>query len=83
MQIQYWVWIPGGCGGTDCFVRSATPYTAPGSGTYVFRVAVATHWLVKGQTSFVSGQTTNGCVSGTAAVPTGLGCVQVSTVISP
>ncbi len=81
VQIQYWTW------NNTQFVlptSPASPYTAPASGTpYVYRVSVATHWLVRGQTSFVSGQATNGCVNNSVAVPTGIGCVQVSTYVSP
>lgn len=76
VQVQYWTW-----NGTQ-FVQPATPYTVP-TGPYVYRVSVATHWLARGQTVFVKGQAVNGCVNGGVAVPTGLGCVQVSTFISP
>ncbi len=78
VQIQYWTW------NNTQFVLPASPYTAPASGTpYVYRVSAATHWLRRGQTSFQSGQSVNGCVSGGVAVPTGPGCVQVSTYVSP
>ena len=79
VQVQYWPW-----NGT-AYTLTATPYTAP-SGSYVYRVSVATHWLVHGQTIYTSGQispTPNGCVNGGTAVPTGQGCVQVSTIVSP
>jgi Tfp pilus assembly protein PilV len=83
VQVQYWTWNST----TSQFVlptSPASPYTAPASGTaYVYRVSVATHWLVRGQTSFVSGQATNGCVNNTVAAPTGIGCVQFSTYVSP
>lgn len=82
VQVQYWTWSAR----TAQFTRPSNPYTAPPSGTqYVYRVSVATHWLVRGQTAFTSGNTSspNGCVNGGAAVPAGLGCVQVSTFISP
>ncbi len=82
VQVQYWTWSAS----TGQFTLPSNPYLAPASGTqYVYRVSVATHWLVRGQTSFTSGNTSspNGCVNGGAAVPTGLGCVQVSTFISP
>ena len=79
VQVQYWPW-----NGT-AYALTATPYTPP-SGSYVYRVSVATHWLVHGQTIYTSGQIApnpNGCVNGVTAVPTGQGCVQVSTIVSP
>lgn len=80
VQIQYWPW-----NNTAFAQQTPSAYSpAPASGTaYVYRVSVATHWLVRGQTSFVSGQATNGCVNNGSAVPTGVGCVQVSTYVSP
>ena len=79
VQIQYWTW-----NNTQFAQQTPSAYTpVPASGTFVYRVSVATHWLVRGQTSFVSGQATNGCVNGGAAVSTGIGCVQVSTYVSP
>ncbi len=80
VQVQYWPW-------NSTTLQFALPavYTPP-SGTYVYRVSVATHWLVRGQTAYVSGQTSpnpNGCVNGGTAVPVGQGCVQVSSFISP
>ncbi len=79
VQIQYWTW-----NNTQFVQQTPSAYTpAPASGTFVYRVSVAAHWLVRGQTSFVSGQATNGCVSSSVAVPTGIGCVQVSTYVSP
>jgi hypothetical protein len=78
VQIQYWPWN----GGTNQYVIGTPPYTAPG-GPYVFRVSVSTHWLVRGKTTFVSGQATNGCVVGATAVPTSLGCLQITTFVSP
>lgn len=82
VQIQYWTWSAS----SNQFTLPGTPYTAPSLGTqYVYRVSVAAHWPVRGQTAFTSGNTTspNGCVVGGAAVPTGIGCVQVSTFITP
>ncbi len=82
VQIQYWTWSTS----TSQFTQPTNPYTAPSAGTqYVYRVSVATHWRQRGQTIFTSGNITspNGCVSGGSAVPTGLGCVQVSTFVSP
>ena len=50
VQVQYWTW-----NGTQ-FVKPTNPYTAPGSGVpYVFRMAVATHWLVRAQTAGAAG----------------------------
>lgn len=82
VQVQYWTW-----NGTQ-FVLPASPYTAPtglcGVATcYLYQVSVATHWLVRGNTIFQSGQSVNGCVTGGTAVPVGQGCVRVSTFISP
>lgn len=82
VQIQYWTWSSS----TSQFTLPTNPYTAPSAGTqYVYRVSVATHWPVRGQTTYTSGNISspNGCVSGGAQVPTGLGCVQVSTFITP
>lgn len=77
VQVQYWPWSSG----PSQYVGTA-PYVVPG-GSYVFRLSVATHWAVRGQTTFQSGQATNGCVIGGVAVPTSLGCVQISTFLSP
>jgi len=81
MQIQYWVWNAT----SGRYVVSATPYTAPGSGPYVYRVSAATHWKIHGGTVFTSGHVSspNGCVVGGVAVPVGIGCVQVSTLVTP
>ena len=80
LQIQYWVWNAS----TGQYVVSATPYTAP-SGQYVYRVSAATHWLQSGHTVFTSGHlaSPNGCVVGGVAVPTGPGCILISTFVSP
>ena len=78
VQIQYWAWDSV----NNKFAVASPAYTAPG-GSYVFRVSVATHWLVRGKTTFQSGQATNGCIAGASAVPTSLGCVQISTFVSP
>ncbi len=77
VQVQYWVWD----GTQGQFVVSGTPTQRPSSGQFVYRVSVATHWTVRGQTSFVSGSSSgpNGCVTAGAAAPVGLGCVEVST----
>ena len=80
VQVQYWPWSTS----TGAFVSGTTPYTAP-SGSYMFHVAVATHWPVRGQTAYTSGNVTspNGCVSGGAAVTVGIGCVTVSSLVTP
>lgn len=88
VQIQYWTWSAS----AKAFVQPANPYTAP-SGTctssaspsYVYHLSVATHWLVRGQTTFTSGNVSspNGCVKSGAAVPVGLGCVTVSSFVAP
>jgi Tfp pilus assembly protein PilV len=83
VQIQYWLWSGSGCGGAGCFVISGTPYTAPASGPYVFRVSVATHWLVNGQTAFQKAQSVNGCVSNGVAVAVARGCIAITTFIKP
>ncbi len=87
VQIQYWTWNPAAT--PPSFTLPSSPYTAP-SGTcpptcYVFRVSVATYWAVRGQTAFTFGNTTspNGCVNGGAQATTGIGCIQVSTFITP
>ncbi len=77
VQVQYWPWDSV----NNKFVGTA-PYVVPG-GPYVFRLSVATHWAVRGQTTFKSGQATNGCIIGGVAVPTSLGCLQISTFVSP
>lgn len=79
VQVQYWPWN----GVTSQFVGTA-PYIVPG-GPYVFRVTVATHWLVRGKTTWVSGQPvgSNGCIVAATVVTTSLGCLQVSTFVSP
>ena len=88
VQIQYWTWSAS----TNAFVQPANPYAAP-SGTctssaspsYVYHLSVATHWLVRGQTIFTSGNvgSPNGCVKSGAAVSVGLGCVTVSSLVAP
>lgn len=89
-QIQYWTWNTG----SSQFTNPA-PYTAPSGcqancpvGT-LYRVSVATYWYVggagvpaPGTTAFQTGAT-SGCVVGGTAVPMGIGCIQVSTFISP
>ncbi len=88
VQVQIWTW-----NGTQ-FVVSGTPYTVPSSGPYVYRVSVAVSWNVNGYSSFQyptgkshgkgkSSSTVSGCVVNSASVPTGAGCVQVSTFITP
>lgn len=77
VQVQYWPYNVT----TNAFALPAS-YTKP-AGTYVYRVSVATHWLIHGQTIYTSGQATNGCVSGGTALPLGQGCVQVSSYTSP
>jgi Tfp pilus assembly protein PilV len=83
VQIQYWLWSGSGCGGAGCFVISSTPYTAPASTPYVYRVSVATHWLVNGQTAFIRGHSVNGCLNGVTAVAVARGCIAMSTFIHP
>lgn len=80
VQVQYWTWITS----TGAFGTGTSPYTAP-SGPYMFHVAVAMHWPVRGQTAYTSGNSTspNGCVSGGAAVAVGIGCVTVSSLVTP
>lgn len=81
VQVQYWTWNAGAGQLTP-----SAPYSAPSSGTqYVYRISVATHWLVRGQTAFTSGNSgsPNGCVSGGAAVSAAQGCVRVSTFVTP
>ena len=77
VQVQYWAYNVT----TNAFALPAV-YAKP-AGTYMYRVAVATHWLVHGQTIYTSGQAVNGCVSGGTALPLGQGCVQVSSTTSP
>jgi prepilin-type N-terminal cleavage/methylation domain-containing protein len=82
VQVQYWTWSAS----AGQFTLPSSPYTTPAHCVqYVYRVSIATHWLVRGQTVFTSGNTgsPNGCVVGGAAAPTGLGCVQVSTFVTP
>lgn len=80
VQIQYWTWMSS----ASAFAAPANPYAVPG-GPYMFHVAVATHWPVRGQTIFTSGNSSspNGCVAGGAAVTVGLGCVTVSSLVAP
>jgi prepilin-type N-terminal cleavage/methylation domain-containing protein len=80
VQIQYWTWVAS----TGAFAAPVNPYAVP-TGSYMFHVAVATHWPVRGQTIFTSGHSTspNGCVAGGAAVTVGLGCVTVSSLVAP
>lgn len=77
VQVQYWAWAAS----TSAYAPTGTPYATP-TGAYVYHVAVATHWLVRGQTTFTTG-TTSGCVSGGSVVQVGLGCVTVSTFTAP
>lgn len=89
VQIQYWSWSAT----AGAFTQPASPYTLPSGCTSplqstdpcVYHVSIATHWPVRGQTAFTSGNTTspNGCVVSGAAVPLGLGCVTVSTFVTP
>lgn len=88
VQVQYWTW--NGTATPPAFTLPATPYTVPCepipcTPPYVFRVSVATYWAVRGQTAFTYGNLTlpNGCVNGGVQASTGLGCVQVSTFITP
>jgi prepilin-type N-terminal cleavage/methylation domain-containing protein len=80
VQIQYWTWSAS----ANAFVPPANPYQAP-AGSYVYHLAVAAHWLVRGQTAFTSGNSSspNGCVNSGAAVSVGLGCVTVSSFVAP
>jgi prepilin-type N-terminal cleavage/methylation domain-containing protein len=82
VQIQYWTWAAL----TGAFAAPASPYVAPAVGTnYVFHIAVATHWPVRGQTAYTSGNSNspNGCVTGGSAVTVGIGCVTVGTFVTP
>ena len=80
VQIQYWTWSAS----SNAFVQPSNPYQVP-TGSYVYRISIATHWLVRGQTIFTSGNTTspNGCVKSATVVPVGLGCVTVSSFAAP
>jgi len=80
VQIQYWTWSVS----TNAFVQPASPYVVP-AGSYVYRISIATHWPVRGQTIFTSGNVSspNGCVRSGAAVSVGLGCVTVSSFVAP
>ena len=80
VQIQYWTWSTS----TNAFVQPASPYVVP-TGSYLYRISVATHWPVRGQTIFTSGNANspNGCVRGGAAVTVGLGCITVSSFVAP
>jgi prepilin-type N-terminal cleavage/methylation domain-containing protein len=80
VQIQYWTWSAA----TSAFVQPASPYAVP-AGSYVYHISIATHWLVRGQTVFTSGNASspNGCVKSGVAVAVGLGCVTVSTFVAP
>ncbi|HEV2360058.1 MAG TPA: prepilin-type N-terminal cleavage/methylation domain-containing protein [bacterium] len=79
VQIQYWPWNSSTSG-----FSATNPYTPP-TGSYVYHVSVTTHWPVRGQTIYTSGNvgSPNGCVAGGAAVQVGLGCVTVSTFVTP
>lgn len=77
VQIQYWAWVTS----TSAFAPPASPYTPP-TAAYVYHIAVATHWLVRGQTTFTTG-TTSGCVTGGSSATVGLGCVTVGTFVAP
>lgn len=88
VQVQYWTWNST----TAQFVKSSTPYTAPASNVpYVFRVAVATHWVVRAQAPgsprmdvyTPGGSGASGCVVNNTSVPMGSGCIEISTFISP
>lgn len=81
LQVEYWVWNAG----TSQYVESGTPWTLPSSGQYMYRVSAATHWLQSGHTVYTSGHlaSPNGCVVNGTAVPTGPGCILISTFVSP
>ena len=89
VQVQYWVWSTS----AGAFTPPASPYTLPSgcnsplqtADPCVYHVSIATHWPVRGQTIFTSGNlgSPNGCVAGGAAVPVGLGCVTVTTFVTP
>lgn len=80
VQIQYWTWVTS----SSAFAVPSSPYAAP-TGAYMFHIAVATHWLARGQTIYTSGHTSspNGCVSGGSAVTVGLGCVTAASLVAP
>jgi prepilin-type N-terminal cleavage/methylation domain-containing protein len=79
VQVQYWTYV------TNGFTPSS-PYTTPTAGTtYLYRISVATHWHVRGQTAFTSGNvnSANGCVVAGIAVPVARGCITVSSFAAP
>jgi prepilin-type N-terminal cleavage/methylation domain-containing protein len=79
VQIQYWTFVSNSFSGSS-------PYTTPASGTtYIYRVSVATHWLIRGQSAFTSGNVAspNGCVVAGSAVPVARGCIMVSSYAVP
>jgi prepilin-type N-terminal cleavage/methylation domain-containing protein len=80
VQIQYWTWSVA----ANAFTAPASPYTAP-AGSYVYHIAVTTHWPVRGQTIFTSGNinSPNGCVQSGAVVSTGLGCITITSFVAP
>lgn len=81
LQIEYWVWNAS----TSQYSESASPWSLPSSGQYVYRVSAATHWLDKGHTVYTSGHlaSPNGCVVNSAEVPIGPGCIMISTFVEP
>ena len=89
VQIQYWSWSTS----SGAFTPPSNPYVLPSgcnsplqsSDPCVYHVSIATHWPVRGQTIFTSGNASspNGCVAGGAAVAVGLGCLTVSTFVTP
>jgi prepilin-type N-terminal cleavage/methylation domain-containing protein len=78
VQIQYWAWVPA----SSAFAKPASPYVTP-TGAYVYHVSVATHWLVRGQTAFTTSGSTKGCVTSGVSSAVGLGCVTLSSFVTP
>jgi prepilin-type N-terminal cleavage/methylation domain-containing protein len=78
VQIQYWAWVTST--NPNAFAKPSSPYVTP-TGSYIYHVAVTTHWPVKGQTIFTTG-TTSGCVLSGTVVTVGRGCITVATFVA-
>lgn len=78
VQIQYWSWVPS----SSAFAQPASPYVSP-TGPYVYHISVATHWPVRGQTAFTTTGSTKGCVTSGVSSAVGLGCVTLSSFVTP
>jgi prepilin-type N-terminal cleavage/methylation domain-containing protein len=80
VQVQYWTWVTS----TSQFSLPASPYVTPSSGTsYIYRITVAAHWLVRGHNVYTASGTTKGCVVSNTAVAVGQGCITVSSFAAP